>query len=373
MVAQGFDHLREHRQARRGSRGAEPVPVGQLAPHQQAGLVGGVEIRLVGDGDVAAQEVETQLPHLRDLVIEECARRRGRARVRVVVLVEGAEQVHRLPVEHHAPVARAHVAHPERRRQQVRRAAVSTDEACLYAVERRGSQPPRHRIGDLEVDRSPVARGDAVAGPARHAPAAGIEDLDREPVGDLGCSGVVRRPVHRPADARPAARQVGADGERPEMHPGTTLEGHGSDEPAGRRVPGLLAAGGRRELLAEQRRGGVDRPGLAVDRLPVEHAERVADADGEVVGGAGPDMRREVDLERQVAALVAADRRAVEVDGRSSPSRRRSAARRRRRPTRVGSRGAARTTRSRGHQRRRCGPPRRRARRWRRRAAGPRA
>ena len=234
VVAERGHHLGQRGQAGCRGGGAEAVPVGQLAPDEHARLVRGVQVGLVGDRDVAAQQVEPELARPRELLVEDRAGRRRGSRVGVVVLVEGAEQVDRTPVERHPPVARAHVAHTEPRRHDVERPASIVREPGLGAIEGGGAKPPGDGIRDLDVGRPGIAGMHAVARPARHRTAVGIEHLDRQvAAGVAAVAARRRRPGDGPADRRPSAGEVRTNGERPDVDARTALERHRSHEAAG--------------------------------------------------------------------------------------------------------------------------------------------
>jgi hypothetical protein len=114
MVAVAIDDALEQRLLAGARALGRQAAVGKLGPDQHPHAVGDVVVARVGRLDVAAEAVEAELLGLAKLIFEELDGRDGTDRIGVVVLVERAAQVERLPVEMECAVARLERAEAER-------------------------------------------------------------------------------------------------------------------------------------------------------------------------------------------------------------------------------------------------------------------
>ncbi len=308
MVPELVDHLLEHPPAacRRDRR--ELGPVGQLRPDEDSGFVGCVEVGGIGDLDVAAQQVDAHLACEPHLLVEIGARRWCRDRVRVVVLVQRREHVDRTAVEDDPAVDRLDRAHPEAGLDLVER---------LAPIEQRG--PHGVQIGRIDIPQPRIRHSEAHDAIARAVRRELLpRDLDTVRIANHESDRRGRRSigiaVDRPADERLAVPDLRAHPERPQAGPRPALEGDRLPDPARARIPGLLPVGrlGERQVLLELL--GDQHVLHRERRVLVDAVERIDDPHDELVLAPRPDGGADIRLEGEVAALVLADVRAVDVD-----------------------------------------------------------
>ncbi len=146
MVPELLDHRLERLPTSLAGSLAESQPVRELAPHEQPGFIGGVQVGRIRHLDVAAQEVDAHFPGSTHLLVKEGPRRRRRDRVWIEILVEGAKDVDRPPVEQDPPALGPDLPHPEPRRDRVDRFAAGFLEPGGHDVEVRPVDVPQARV-----------------------------------------------------------------------------------------------------------------------------------------------------------------------------------------------------------------------------------